>query len=197
MLASPGRESRKNGLHVGRGEIARASVAIGLPNIPDHYWNAALETAGGAGTSLGSRPPGFPSGPRGAPQDAIRLRRRDVASGSSLLPHGAAALRSLDRRRGLEGVASKLHPSASRTGSKTRCAVLGHFRQKAGKLLREILVSSTGPACYAWHWRIGAFAFLAGGVKCPSYTAPIIAPAVANATRLPSGPQKSHKETQG
>src|SRR4029079_12803279 len=71
MLGSPGRESRKNGLHVGRGEIARASVAIGLPNIPDHYWNGALETGDGAGTSLGSRPPGFPSGPRGAPQDAI------------------------------------------------------------------------------------------------------------------------------
>ena len=186
MLGSPGRESRKNALHVGRGEIARASVAIGLPNVPDHYWNAALETAGGAGTSLGLRPPGFPSDPRGAPQDAIRHRRRDVASGSSLLPHGAAALRSLDRRRGLEGVATKLHPSASRKAASPLC--LGHFRQKAGKLLREILVSSTGPTCYAWHWGIGAFAFLAGGVKCPSYTAPIIAPAVANVTRLPSGP---------
>ena len=34
-------KARKNAVHVGREKIARASLAIGLPNVPDHYWEAS------------------------------------------------------------------------------------------------------------------------------------------------------------
>jgi hypothetical protein len=36
-------KARKKALHVGRGKIARASLAIGLPNVPDHYWDAGRD----------------------------------------------------------------------------------------------------------------------------------------------------------
>ena len=124
-------KSRKNGLHVGRGEIARASVAIGLPNIPDHYWNATLETAGGPALArarvrralLATR-----AARTGRNSSSAKGRGSRVVSPST----GGCGLAIPGSSSGVRGVASKLHPSASRTGSKTRCAVLGHFRQKAG-----------------------------------------------------------------